>query len=107
MRLADGSTARITTEHPTGSTVTLALRPEHLDLRHADAVRDPHLDAVHGVVVKAFYMGSAIYYDVALDGTDGLLIEVRQNNAPGIEHYDVGERVRVRWNPKSTTVLAD
>jgi spermidine/putrescine transport system ATP-binding protein len=52
-------------------------------------------------------MGSAIYYDVAMDGTDGLLIEVRQNNAPGIEHYDVGERVRVRWDPKSTTVLAD
>ena len=107
VRLADGSIARVTTDRPTGTEVTLALRPEHLDLRHADAVRDPHLDAVHGVVVKAFYMGSAIYYDVALDGTDGLLIEVRQNNAPGIEHYGEGERVRVRWNPKSTTVLAD
>jgi spermidine/putrescine transport system ATP-binding protein len=107
VRLADGSVARVSTDRPIGATVTLALRPEHLDLRHADAVRDAHLDAVHGVVVKAFYMGSAIYYDVALDGTDGMLIEVRQGNAPGIENYDVGERVRVRWNPRSTTVLAD
>jgi spermidine/putrescine transport system ATP-binding protein len=107
VRLPDGSVARVATQRAPGSTVTLALRPEHLDLRHADAVRDPHLDAVHGVVVKAFYMGSAIYYDVALDGTDGLLIEVRQNNAPGIEHYGESERVRVRWDPKSTTVLAD
>jgi len=107
VRLADGSTARVETDRPVGSTVTLALRPEHLDLRHAEAARDQHLDAVHGVVAKAFYMGSAIYYDVILDGTDGLLIEVRQNNAPGIEHYGVGERVRVRWDPKSTTVLAD
>jgi spermidine/putrescine transport system ATP-binding protein len=107
VRLPDGSTARVTTDLPVGGTATLALRPEHLDLRHAEATRDTHLDAVHGVVVKAFYMGSAIYYDVAMDGTDGLLIEVRQNNAPGIEHYGVGERVRVRWNPTSTTVLAD
>jgi spermidine/putrescine transport system ATP-binding protein len=107
VRLADGSVARVESGQPVGSTVTLALRPEHLDLRHADAVRDLHLDAVHGVVVKAFYMGSAIYYDVALDGTDGMLIEVRQGNAPGIENYGVGERVRVRWNPKSSTVLAD
>jgi len=107
VRLADGSVARVEAGRPVGSTVTLALRPEHLDLRHAEAVRDVHLDAVHGVVVKAFYMGSAIYYDVALDGTDGMLIEVRQGNAPGIENYGVGERVRVRWDPKSTTVLAD
>ena len=62
---------------------------------------------MHGVVVKPFYMGSAIYYDVVLDGTEGMLIEVRQGNAPGIENYGVGERVRVRWNPHSTTVLAD
>jgi ABC-type Fe3+/spermidine/putrescine transport system ATPase subunit len=107
VRLADGSTARVATGRPVGDTVTLALRPEQLDLRHADAVRDHHLDAVHGVVAKAFYMGSAIYYDVIVDGTDGVLLEVRQGNAPGIEHYDVGERVRVRWNPRSTTVLAD
>jgi hypothetical protein len=52
-------------------------------------------------------MGSAIYYDVIVDGTDDVLIEVRQNNAPGIEHYDVDERVRVRWNPNSATVLED
>jgi spermidine/putrescine transport system ATP-binding protein len=107
VRLTDGSTARIATGRSVGSTVTLALRPEQLDLRHVDAVRDHHLDAVHGVVAKAFYMGSAIYYDVILDGADGVLLEVRQGNAPGIEHYDVGERVRVRWNPRSTTVLAD
>ena len=107
VRLPDGSTARVATERPVGSRVTVALRPEHLDLRHAEAARDPHLDAVHGVVVKAFYMGSAIYYDVALDGTDGLIVEVRQNNAPGIEHYGESERVRVRWDPKSITVLAD
>lgn len=106
-RLEDGSVVRVVTDKTVGETVTVALRPEHLDLRHADAVRDVHLDAVHGVVVKVFYMGSAIYYDVALDNTGGRLIEVRQNNAPGIEHYDVGERVRVRWNPQSTTVLAD
>ncbi len=107
VRLADGSTARIATGRSEGSLVTLALRPEQLDLRHVDAARDHHLDAVHGVVAKAFYMGSAIYYDVIVDGTDDVLLEVRQGNAPGIEHYDAGERVRVRWNPRSTTVLAD
>jgi spermidine/putrescine transport system ATP-binding protein len=107
VRLVDGTVVRATTGRDVGTTATIALRPEQLDLRHVDAIRDHHLDAVHGVVTRVFYMGSAIYYDVIIDGTDDVLMEVRQNNAPGIEHYDVDERVRVRWNPNSATVLED
>jgi spermidine/putrescine transport system ATP-binding protein len=107
VRLPSGDVARVPSDRAVGSTLTLALRPEQLDLRHVEAQRDLHLDALHGTVSRAFYMGSAIWYDVIVDGTDAQLIEVRQGNAPGIEHYDTGERVRVRWNPRSATVLAD
>jgi spermidine/putrescine transport system ATP-binding protein len=107
VRLPSGDVARVATDRAVGAEVTLALRPEQLDLRHVEAQRDLHLDALHGTVSKAFYMGSAIWYDVIVDGTDGQMIEVRQNNNPGIEHYDTGERVRVRWNPRSATALED
>ena len=107
VRLPSGDVARVATDRAVGATVTLALRPEQLDLRHVEAQRDLHLDALHGTVSKAFYMGSAIWYDVLVDGTTDQLIEVRQNNAPGIEHYDPGERVRVRWNPHIATALED
>jgi spermidine/putrescine transport system ATP-binding protein len=106
VRLVDGSVARVASGRAPGESVTISLRPEQLDLRHADRERDHHLDVLHGIVSRAFYMGSAIYYDVIVEGTE-VLLEVRQGNAPGIEHYGVGERVRVRWAPTSPTVLND
>jgi spermidine/putrescine transport system ATP-binding protein len=105
--LADGTLIRVAAGRPAGTAITVALRPEQLDMRDPDSVREMHLDAVHGHISRAFYMGSAIYYDVIVEGMDGVEVEVRQGNAPGIEHYDVGERIRVRWAPTSATVLED
>jgi spermidine/putrescine transport system ATP-binding protein len=105
--LPDGSHVRIATEHPAGSAFTLAIRPEKLGLRHIDAERDRSLDAVQGKVDRVTFLGNAISYGVAIDGDRPFTVEVRQGNAPGIEHFAVGDPVRVRWAPPSAAVLED
>ncbi|WP_052669587.1 polyamine ABC transporter ATP-binding protein [Nitriliruptor alkaliphilus] len=107
-RLPDGTTIRVAHEVPAGTELTVAIRPEHVGLRRADSERDLSLDALHGEVTMLSFLGNAILYEVTGDSGDPpTRIRIRQGNAPGIEHFDVGDRVRVRWAPSSATVLED
>jgi spermidine/putrescine transport system ATP-binding protein len=107
-RLSDGSTIRVPSDRPAGAEVTVAIRPERLGLWHPDAERDLRLDATTGRIDRVTFLGNSIAYDVVSEaGNPTLDFRVRQGNTPGIEHFQVGERVRVRWAPTSATVLED
>ncbi len=106
--LADGTRIRLDTSHVAGPTCTVAIRPEKLGLWRADTDRDPRLDALHGTVRRATFLGNSIAYEVVTtEGDPPVVLRVRQGNTPGIEHYAVGDRVRVRWEPSSVAVLED
>jgi len=106
--LADGTPVRLDSDAATGTAVTLAVRPEKLGLVRADTERNHDLDAVHGAVDRVTFMGNAIAYHVTVaGGRTPFGIEIRQGNAPGIEHFAVGDAVRVRWAPSSASVLED
>ncbi len=106
--LSDGTIMRVASDRPAGSAVTVAIRPERLGLWHADADRELQLDATTGRIDRVIFLGNSIAYDVLTErGDPPLSIRVRQGNTPGIEHFEVGERVRVRWAPTSATVLED
>jgi spermidine/putrescine transport system ATP-binding protein len=106
--LADGTAIRVASDRPAGTAVTVAIRPERLGLWHADADRDLRLDATTGRIDRVTFLGNSIAYDVRTEGGDPPQnFRVRQGNTPGIEHFTVGERVRVRWAPTSATVLED
>ncbi len=106
--LRDGTQVRLDSHESAGTAVTLAVRPEKLGLVRVDAERNPDLDAVHGTVDRVTFMGNAIAYEVRVDGgAEPFPVEIRQGNAPGIEHFAVGEKVRVRWSPSSASVLED
>lgn len=108
VRLADGTTVRLAAGHPPGTPVTVAIRPEKAGLRKPDAERDPTLDAFHGRVERVIFMGNARVYDVCSEGVAAIVrMRVRQGNAPGVEHFNPGDLVRVRWAPASATVLED
>jgi spermidine/putrescine transport system ATP-binding protein len=105
-RFADGTTVRVRHGAAAGTALTVAIRPEHVGLRHVDHERDPALDTLSGEVALVTFLGNATLYEVATaDG--GPRVRVRQGNAPGIDHFGVGDRVRVRWMPTSATVLED
>ncbi|MFA9430181.1 ABC transporter ATP-binding protein [Egicoccus sp. AB-alg2] len=107
VRLADGTTVRAKTSAAAGTGVTLAIRPEQAGLRHPDYEQDPALDAIHGRVERLTFLGNAIAYEVVGEGSGEVRMRVRQGNAPGIEHFAVGDRVRARWMPSSISVLDD
>ncbi len=107
VRLGDGTVVRVASGRREGEAVTIAIRPEKLGLRLHDAERDMRLDAIHGNVTRVTFMGNAIVYEVVADGDGELRMTIRQGNTPGIEHYGLGERVRVRWAPDSASVLDD
>jgi spermidine/putrescine transport system ATP-binding protein len=108
VRLGDGAILRVPNSLPAGTDVTIAIRPEQIGLRRPDVPQDPALDVVYGRVRHATFLGNAILYEVQSDGGDpAVRIRIRQGNAPGVEHFGVGERVRVRWVPTSATVLED
>jgi spermidine/putrescine transport system ATP-binding protein len=105
-RFADGTRVRVQHGAAAGTPLTVAIRPEHVGLRHADSERDPALDTLDGEVALVTFLGNATLYEVATAG-GGPRVRIRQGNAPGIEHFVVGDRVRVRWVPTSATVLED
>jgi spermidine/putrescine transport system ATP-binding protein len=107
-RIGDGTTIRVVSEAPAGTSVTVAIRPEKLGLWQPDAERDSRLDATVGRIGRVTFLGNSIAYEVATEGP-GTPVElrVRQGNTPGIEHFQAGDRVRVRWAPSSAAVLED
>jgi spermidine/putrescine transport system ATP-binding protein len=107
-RLPDGTVIRVGHDRASGTALTVAIRPEHVGLRRPDADREPELDAIHGEVTLVTFLGNATLYEVTGEGGDTpTRIRIRQGNAPGIEHFQAGDRVRVRWAPPSATVLED
>jgi spermidine/putrescine transport system ATP-binding protein len=107
VRLADGSVIRAPSGTPASTTVTVAIRPEKLGLRSREDERDHRLDAVEGRIHRAIFLGNSVAYDVLVEAGEPFTLRVRQGNTPGIEHFEAGERVRVRWVPSSAAVLED
>jgi spermidine/putrescine transport system ATP-binding protein len=105
--LPDGTTVRLDTSLPEGTAVTATIRPERLGLVRPDVPRDPTLDAVAGTVERVRFLGNAIAYEVRSGEETGLRLWIRQGNGPGVDHFQVGGPVRVRWAPASLAVLDD
>ncbi len=106
--LSDGTTVRVAADEPRGARVTVAIRPERVGLRRPDVVPDDSLDSFVGRVERVTFLGNAIQYEVtALAGDPPSHVRVRQGNAPGIEHFSMGDEVRVRWTPDSAVALED
>ena len=105
VKLSNDHVLALAAERPTGAAVTLALRPERLELYDPDeTIPDGHY-RLAGKVTRKLYYGDAFYYDVSV-GLDRPL-EVKEENRPGVETYDLGDEAVVAWDPASTNVVRD
>jgi len=102
VRLAGGRLVAAATGVAAGSEVTVALRPERLELYGLGEVVPATLNAVRGRVTRRVYFGDVFFYDV--DTTDGV-IEVKEENRPGVDLHEIGEEAVVAWDPVATTVV--
>jgi spermidine/putrescine transport system ATP-binding protein len=88
---------------PSGTEVTLALRPERLALYDLDEEIPPGHNRVKVRVMRRLYYGDVYFYDV--DGGIGTEIEVKEENRPGVDLYDVGEEAYLVWSPEAANLV--
>jgi spermidine/putrescine transport system ATP-binding protein len=103
-RLATGAEIGVPdTSSVAGSEVTLALRPERLALYDLDEEIPPDHNRIRVKVTRRLYYGDVHYYDV--DAGIGTEIEVKEENRPGVELYEVGEDAYLVWSPEAANVV--
>jgi spermidine/putrescine transport system ATP-binding protein len=90
------------TDRSPGSPVTLALRPERVDLRREDGQLPEGCNTVTGTVERRTYAGTTTSYEVAVAGE---VLRVRLSNVGHHDDFAPGERVVVVWRPPAARVL--
>jgi spermidine/putrescine transport system ATP-binding protein len=104
VRLPNGNTVRTRTDVPSGTAVTLALRPERLYLAPPDEPAPASVNQIDGTVRRRVYLGSANFYEVDV-GFDTL--KVRLENTIIAATYAPGDAVVVQWQPGSSKALSE
>ncbi|HSK07586.1 MAG TPA: ABC transporter ATP-binding protein [Acidimicrobiia bacterium] len=103
-RLANGVEIGV----PAGSSVvegqvTVALRPERLALYDLDEQVPAGHNRVRVRVKRRMYYGDVHFYDV--DAGIGVDIEVKEENRPGVELYEVGDEAYLVWSPEAANLV--
>jgi spermidine/putrescine transport system ATP-binding protein len=83
--------------------VTLALRPERLALYDLDEEVPAGHNRVRVRVKRRMYYGDVHFYDV--DAGIGVEIEVKEENRPGVELYEVGDEAYLVWSPEAANLV--
>ncbi len=104
-KLGNGIEVTIDEGHPATGDVTMALRPERLVLHGIGDDVPVGRNQVRARVMRRTYYGDVFYYDVDV-GLDHSL-EVKEENRPDVDRYDVGEEVYVTWRPEAANLVTD
>ncbi len=102
--LQGGQVARGETGAAAGEAVTVAIRPERLSLFDGPESVPDHLNRIQGTISRRTYYGDVFYYDV---DTPAGVIEVKEENRPGVRLYEHGDHVMAGWDASATTVVQD
>ena len=105
-RLSNGTEIGLPSARPDGEEpVSLALRPERLALFDLDEEIPSGHNRLRVRVTRRLYYGDVFFYDV--DAGLGAEIEVKEENRPGVELYEVGEEAFLVWNPEGANLVVD
>ena len=105
VRMANGQEFPTRTEGVGESAPTLTIRPERLSLYDLDEpIPDGH-NRMKVSVVRRMYHGDVYYYGV--EGGAGVTIDVKEENRPSVERYEIGEEAFVVWHPEAATLVSD
>jgi len=105
VRLSGGEIVQAKTSSPQGTSVTLTLRPEMIQL-YADRSEAPAgRNAVDGTVARRIFQGDSMFYEVDI-GASGAF-EVHVENLPSARRWEVGDDVVVDFHPEAAMALAE
>jgi spermidine/putrescine transport system ATP-binding protein len=103
VELAGGHKIRVVGD-PASSQVTVAVRPERLELMGDSDQPPDRLNRLPGRVVRRTYLGDVIGYRV---DCGGVFVEVKEENRSGLVVRQVGDDVLVVWEPEAGGVVVD
>lgn len=94
---------------PTGGVVdgdaTLTVRPERLSLFDLDEPVPDGFNRLKVRIVRRVYYGDVYYYGV--EGGTGQLVEVKEENRPTVERYEIDEEAYLVWHPDAASLVVD
>ena len=103
VRLTSGQIVQAITDGETGTSVSLALRPERVQLYRNREECPAGRNAIDGSVARAIFQGESIFYEVEI-GEAGS-VEVHIENLPGMTRWDVGDYVVVDFHHEAAKAL--
>jgi ABC-type Fe3+/spermidine/putrescine transport system ATPase subunit len=83
--------------------VAIALRPERLSLYDLNESVPDGQNKLRVRVTRRMYYGDVYFYDV--DAGLGAEIEVKEENRPGVELWEVGDEAHLVWSPKAANLV--
>ncbi len=104
VRLLDGQVLMAAHDAQPGQAVTVAIRPERFTLYRPEDEVPSGRSSIAGKVVRRIYHGDVFLYDV--ETAEGVL-EVKEENRPTVEVFEVDAAVTVTWSPSAATVIED
>lgn len=92
-----------TSDIPLNTPVTVAIRPERIDLTTtpiADAV-----NLLHGTIQDESYLGTTLQYTVQTDYPTPLIAHQQNTGMRDTHHFQRGDTVSLQWAPENAIVL--
>lgn len=105
VRLKGGEIVQARTTAAPGTSVTLAIRPEMLDLYGESSEAPSGRNAVAGTVTRRIFLGESLYYKIDI-GASGVF-DVRVENVPSAKRWAVGDAVIVDFHLEAATAFAE
>jgi spermidine/putrescine transport system ATP-binding protein len=94
------------TQLANGSNVTVALRPERLNLFYPRNGKKIEPNSVKGRVVETVYIGTDTRYIVSVTEHSSVIVRM-QNLGEGMKVFDPGDEVAVGWDTDSARLLTE
>ena len=88
---------------PLNTTVTVAIRPERIDLRATPASDVPNF--LRGVIQDESYLGTTLQYTIQTDYPIPLIAHQQNTGASDTPRFQRGDTVYLQWTPENAIVL--
>jgi spermidine/putrescine transport system ATP-binding protein len=104
VRLDNDIVVMARTDAPAGSKVTLALRPEKVHIYASVDEVPSGRNAVKGAIARRVFYGDTLFYEVDIGAA--AVIDVRIENRPSLQRWNLGDEVIVDFHPEAAVSLS-
>ena len=105
VKLVGGEVVTARTNAPSGTPVTVIVRPEKLHIYASEAEAPPDRNTLKGSVTRRTFFGESIVYEVQIGGSGS--VEVRAENVPSARRWETGENVIIDFHREAAMALLE